>query len=897
MRKLFSSIYDLNVMLVDSFGFPATVTQHSISDMTSITTAVEKTAFNTPSPAVFELSSLFAVNGGDGSAGFIINGINATDQSGFAVSTAGDINGDGFDDLIIGAPQADPNIRDSGATYIVFGNDAGFAANFELSSLDGTNGFVINGIDRNDKSGSAVSSAGDVNGDGVDDIIIGAWQADPLGLSSAGESYVVFGRTTSFAPSVELSALNGANGFVINGIESGDYSGFSISAAGDMNGDGVDDIIIGAYRADSDGIQNFKGASYVVFGNSSGFTASLDLAALDGTNGFVINGVASTVYSGLAVSTAGDINGDGIDDILIGAPSADPNSNSSAGTSYVVFGSSAGFSAGFELSSLDGSNGFAIHGINSSDQSGRSVNAAGDINGDGFDDLILGARGADPNGADRAGQSYVVFGNDTGFQADFDLSALNGTNGFAINGANELEWSGVSVSAAGDFNGDGFDDLIIGANSANPGGRNAAGQSYVVFGSDAGFSANFNLSALDGINGFSINGINQFDYSGGTVSAAGDINGDGFDDLIIGAYRADPNGNSSGGESYVIFGSSEYGEQSPAPTEGDDILTGTTGDDVIDLLAGNDTYNGMDRDDFVQGNLGNDTLHGGLGDDILDGGFGNDRLYGGGGHDILIGGSGRDILDGGNGIDTVDYSSATNRVNINLLADTASGAQAIGDTLISIENLIGTNFGDDMRGDNSANILNGGGGKDTLIGYNGDDELYGGTGRDILSGGNGADILDGGADIDQARYNGSTAAVQIDLLAGTATGGQAQGDIITNVENIFGSNHNDTLYGDGNNNKLFGHNGDDALAGNGGISKLYGGAGSDSFVLSDGFAFVMDFVDDVDQLDVSDYGFATLADALMNVDQVGNHARFRFDGDVLFVLNTDANDLSDDIVI
>lgn len=223
----------------------------------------------------------------------------------------------------------------------------------------------------------------------------------------------------------------------------------------------------------------------------------------------------------------------------------------------------------------------------------------------------------------------------------------------------------------------------------------------------------------------------------------------------------------------------------------------------------------------------------------------DDIIYGRAGNDILNGGLGNDSLFGGNGNDTLE--------------------------------------GED--------------GNDTLIGFNGDDEIYGGAGRDILNGGNGADILDGGAGVDQARYNGSTAAVQIDLLARTAAGGQAQGDTLISIENLFGSNHNDTLYGDSNNNKIFGHNGDDALAAGGGISKLYGGSGSDSFVLSDGFAFVMDFTDDVDQLDVSGYGFATLADALMNIDQVGEHARFRFDGDVLFILNTDADDLSNDIVI
>src|SRR4028119_1254690 len=132
------------------------------------------------------------------------------------------------------------------------------------------------------------------------------------------------------------------------------------------------------------------------------------------------------------------------------------------------------------------------------------------------------------------------------FGPTFNLSDLNGSNGFAINGIGANDWSGSSVSRAGDVNGDGIDDLIIGANSADPNGIYAAGQSYVVFGSNSGFGAGLDLSELNGSNGFAINGIGAYDLSGLSVSSAGDVNGDGFDDLIIGAFRADPTGTSSG---------------------------------------------------------------------------------------------------------------------------------------------------------------------------------------------------------------------------------------------------------------------------------------------------------------------------------------------------------------
>ena len=192
------------------------------------------------------------------------------------------------------------------------------------------------------------------------------------------------------------------------------------------------------------------------------FTNPIELSTLDGTNGFVLNGVDEFDYSGYSVSGAGDINGDGIDDLIIGAIIADPNGRNNAGESYVVFGNANGFAGNFELSSLDGNNGFVIAGVNSGDRSGLSVSGAGDINGDGIDDLIIGADNADPDSRSNAGESYVVFGNATGFNNQVDLSALNGNNGFVIAGVNSGDRSGLSVSGAGDINGDGIDDLIIG---------------------------------------------------------------------------------------------------------------------------------------------------------------------------------------------------------------------------------------------------------------------------------------------------------------------------------------------------------------------------------------------------------------------------------------------------
>ena len=156
----------------------------------------------------------------------------------------------------------------------------------ELSALDGTNGFRIDGETAGDQIGRSVASAGDVNGDGLADLVIGA-PGDP-GSGPSGTSYVVFGQRSSFSSSFELSALDGTNGFQVNGEAPADHSGSSVASAGDVNGDGFADLIVGAYGADG-----YAGASYVVFGQLSGFASTLELSALDGTNGFKLNGETS----------------------------------------------------------------------------------------------------------------------------------------------------------------------------------------------------------------------------------------------------------------------------------------------------------------------------------------------------------------------------------------------------------------------------------------------------------------------------------------------------------------------------------------------------------------------------------------------------------------------------
>ena len=254
-----------------------------------------------------------------------------------------------------------------------------------------------------------------------------------------------------------------------------------------------------------------------------------------GSDGFAIEGTTEGDFSGESVSGAGDVNGDGLADLIVGAFGAAPNGEVRAGSSYVVFGKPGDKTA--HLESL-GDGGFVIEGAAAYDASGRSVSGAGDVNGDGLTDLIVGAPGVGDSGL-----SYVVFGKLD--NEPVDLGAL-GSDGFAIIGASAGDGLGNSVSGAGDVNGDGLSDLIVGASHADPGDEEFAGSSYVVFGK-AG-TETVDLAVL-GDGGFVIEGALERGNSGNSVSGAGDVNGDGLADLIVGAWRADVGSKRSAGTS------------------------------------------------------------------------------------------------------------------------------------------------------------------------------------------------------------------------------------------------------------------------------------------------------------------------------------------------------------
>ena len=504
----------------------------------------------------------------------------------------------------------------------------------------------------------------------------------------------MFGRDTAvsgdFAASLNLSSLSGADGFRLDGAASFDSSGFSVSAAGDVNGDGIGDLIVAAHLADPNGSNS--GSSYVVFGRdtavSGNFAASLDLSSLDGTDGFRLDGVAQDDNAGFSVSAAGDVNGDGISDVIVSARNADPN-GSNSGSSYVVFGRdtavSGDFAASLDLSSLDGTDGFRLDGAAQGDRSGFSVSAAGDVNGDGLGDLIVGAYGADPNGS-LSGSSYVVFGRDTStpgqsFAASIALGSLDGTDGFRLDGAATGDRSGNSVSAAGDVNGDGIDDLIVGAYGADPNGPDS-GSSYVVFGSnyqageDDGGRLIGNVLANDTDaegDALTVSGFDTASANGATIAAGA---GDGtfvFDATTSAAAQALAAGESlSDSFTYTVSdgqGGSDSATVSVTITgidDGDQTITGTAGDDVLFGGDGNDTLIGAGGDDLF-------VFADGCGDDTV--------------NDFTPGAGTDDVLD----VSAFGFASAADAI--------AAATQAGADTVIQLDaddsvTLLGVNVGD-----------------------------------------------------------------------------------------------------------------------------------------------------------------------------------------------------------
>ena len=636
----------------------------------------------------------------DGTNGFKVGGVGqAFERLGESVGSAGDFDNDGYDDILVNGYIENPFGR-SGHAYVLNGNSGPFlATTTPFHEVDGSNGFQIGLPINNEFASVVVSSAGDINADGFDDVIVADSTFD-------GHAYVVFGNGSVTSPSFDASTLDGTNGFAIESAGVGDGAGSSISSAGDINGDGYDDLLIGAPGADTNASQ--AGDAYVIFGKAGGFLPSISLSTLDGTNGFALLGANANDGTGRSVSSAGDFNGDGLDDLVIATGGGDPGGRTDAGKVHVVFGTTAGFLPTLALSGLDGSNGITFNGIDAGDFLGSSVSSIGDFNRDGFDDIVIGAHGAETNG-NAAGEAYVIYGSASGFGASFEISALNGDNGFAITGIDPGDNLGFAVGSAGDFNGDGFDDIILGAPWAEPNGA-SSGEAYVLFGGPKTSQSTVSLSGLTASDGFVIEGLQAGNWTGIAVGSAGDFNRDGYDDLIVGAPGAQPDGPNSG-EAYIIFGGALTGGNS-APTAFDDVVTTGLDTAVVIDAGANDVDPDGDGLNVVRSDAGDH------GTTVLnpDGTITYTPDLGFVGEDAFT-----YVIDDGRG--------GLAEANVAVVVDSAPNLA------------VGTTGADALSGGALDDVLYGLAGNDTVLGAAGSDRLHGGAGDDTLNGGAGSDTF------------------------------------------------------------------------------------------------------------------------------------------------------------
>jgi Ca2+-binding RTX toxin-like protein len=743
-----------------------------------------------------------------------------------------------------------------------------------LNALSATQGFSILGPNGSNPSVYAVSSAGDLNHDGLTDLAIG--------VIGQNRGWVVYGRTAGDLANLDLNALSLSRGFAINGPTTPKISngGFSLASLGDINGDGIDDLGFGAPQS-TGGLVTGRG--YVIFGQSGNFAGDLTLDTLTAAQGVSFSTPGSNTL-GMAMASAGDVNNDGRPDMMLSG-TRDAASNNYTGAVTIIYGGSGGSFTGGAISPFM-NNIARLNGAASFDDAGISVSGIGDVNGDGIDDMLVGAPGVDSSGSTDTGRAYVVYGTTGNFVAPIALNSLTPSQGFIVEyPRNIVVGLGFSVSGGGDVNGDGRADMLIAA----AGTTSTVGQEQsviVLFGQAANIAGPIDVNALTAAQGMRIEaGPGQISFDGSTVHGritqvanAGDVNGDGLDDIVISQPKRISIVYGSAtlpasldlasltdaqGFTVTAGGASGLGPVSAVGDQNgdglDDILIGSgssqvgSGAHVIYGFAtpvfwigtpGHDSHSGAGADDFLFGAAGNDTLYGLGGDDSLNGFTGDDQLFGGLGHDQLDGGANDDTLDGGAGADHLIGGSGDDTYVIDAQDTVTEAANGGNDTVVTamtyaltpasnLENLtlIGTGHFNGM-GNNAANILTGNTGNNNLSGGQGDDTLFGDAGNDNLNGGAGQDSLSGG--LGQDVYTVDHPGDVVVELAGEGTdrvNASISYTLTAHVENLTMVVAGLTGTGNDLANKLKGsHAGADTLIGGLGDDSLDGGLGADSMV-------------------------------------------------------------------
>ena len=409
---------------------------------------------------------------------WIASGNETGENFGYSVASAGDVNNDGYEDVIIGAYNYDNGQTDEGEALVYLGSAAGLSTS-PAWTAESDQAYA--------RFGNSVSSAGDVNGDGYDDVLVGAQDYDNDTQSDAGRAYLYLGSPTVPSNSPDWTA---------EGNQSSEFFGSSVASAGDVNNDGYDDVLVAALFY-SNG-ENLEGGVFLYLGSSSG---------LSSTPSWTAEGNQIFANFGRSVACAGDVNNDGYDDVIVGAYYYD-NPEYNEGCAFLYLGSASGLSSS---PSWIGENNQISAWF------GYSVSSAGDVNNDGYDDVVVGAVGYDDPDP-YEGIAYLYLGSASGLLASPSWYAESDQ-------ANA--YFGV-VSHAGDVNNDGYDDVIVGAYFYDNDTLDE-GRVYLYTGSSSGLSSSAAWTAEG----------NQYNCMFGVTISSADVNNDGYSDIIVGAYNYD----------------------------------------------------------------------------------------------------------------------------------------------------------------------------------------------------------------------------------------------------------------------------------------------------------------------------------------------------------------------